>query len=117
MAKLQGHFLKNRDKPELAIESAKTLLDVEYQIKDMSIYEWLRRLNMHQYAPKFRKDGGVKRVCDLKYITEGELTAYGMTALTDRKRVMEMMKGEDTAKLMFQLQSRSQARTIVANFL
>jgi len=47
MAKLQGHFLKCKDNPVKAIEEAKTLLDAEYQIKDMSINEWLRRINMH----------------------------------------------------------------------
>ena len=91
MAKLQGHFLKYKDKPQEAIDNAKSLLDVEYQIKDMSINEWLRRLNLHQFAPKFKKEGGVKRVQDLKYIGEGDLTTYGITALTDRKRVVEMM--------------------------
>jgi hypothetical protein len=30
MAKLQGHFLKFKDNPHGAIESAKSLLDVEY---------------------------------------------------------------------------------------
>lgn len=47
MAKLQGHFLKYKNDIKGAIENAKSLLDVEYQIKDMSINEWLRRLNMH----------------------------------------------------------------------
>ena len=47
MAKLQGHFLKYKDLPQEAIDNAKSLLDVEYQIKDMSINEWLRRLNLH----------------------------------------------------------------------
>lgn len=46
MAKLQGHFLKYKRDVEGAIQNAKTLMDVEYQIKDMSITEWLRRLNM-----------------------------------------------------------------------
>lgn len=72
----------------------------------MSINEWLRRLNMHQYAPKFRKDG-VKRVADLKYVGEGDLTTWGMTALTDRKRVMSMIQGEEQAKTLFALQTRS----------
>lgn len=83
----------------------------------MSINEWLRRLNMHKFAPKFKKEGGVRRVCDLQYIGEGDLSAYGMTALTDRKRVMNMMMGEEQAKQLFALQTRSQARTILANFL
>ena len=63
----------------------------------MSVNEWLRRLNMHKYAQKFRKDG-VKRVSDLRYVGEGELTTWGMEALTDRKRVMNMIQGEETAK-------------------
>jgi maltodextrin utilization protein YvdJ len=45
MAKLQGHFLKHRLDKEAAITNAKSLLDMDYQIKDMSINEWLRRLN------------------------------------------------------------------------
>ena len=93
MAKLQGHFLKYKNNIQGAIENAKSLLDVEYQIKDMSINEWLRRLNMMQYAPKFKKEYGVKRVADLKYIGEGELTTMGMTAMLDRKRVMGMIQG------------------------
>lgn len=117
MAKLQGHFLKYKGDPIGAVDNAKNLLDIEYQIKDMSINEWLRRLNMHQYAPKFRKDGGVKRVQDLKYIGEGDLTTYGITAMTDRKRIMEMMNGDETAKMYFALQTRSQARTIIQQFL
>jgi hypothetical protein len=107
MAKLQGHFLKYKEKPLEAIENAKSLLDVEYQIKDMSINEWLRRLNMHKYAHKFKTEGGVKRVNELKYIGEGDLTVYGMTALTDRKRVMDMINGKDEAKQYFAMQNRS----------
>lgn len=69
----------------------------------MSINEWLRRLNMHQYAHKFRKEGGVKRVQDLKYIGEGDLTTYGIEAMTDRKRIIEMMAGNENAKMLFAL--------------
>ena len=90
MAKLQGHFLKYRDDIQGAITNAKSLLDIDYQIKDMSINEWLRRMNMQKYVLKFRKDG-LKRVMDLKYVAEGDLTTWGMTALTDRKRVMSMV--------------------------
>jgi len=90
MAKLQGHFLDCRDRPQEAIAHAKDLLDMDYQIKDMSVNEWLRRLNMHHIASKMRKDG-IKRVSDLKYIGEGDLTQYGLTALTDRKRIMAMI--------------------------
>lgn len=117
MAKLQGHFLKYKNDVKGAIENAKALLDVEYQIKDMSINEWLRRLNMHQYAHKFRKESGVKRVSDLKYIGEGDLANFGMTAMTDKKRVMGMISGKDECKAFFALQTRSQARSIVIHYL
>lgn len=83
--------MKFKEKPEQAIASAKTLLDIDYQIKDMSIYEWLRRLNMHQYSHKFKTIGGIRRVADLKHVGEGEIGSYGITALIDIKRVMEMI--------------------------
>ncbi|CDW85975.1 mitochondrial chaperone bcs1 [Stylonychia lemnae] len=117
MAKLQGHFLKYKSDIQGAIENAKSLLDVDYQIKDMSISEWLRRLNMLQYAPKFRKESGIKRVSDLKYIGEGDLTAYGMTAMIDRKRIMGMISGDEDCKILFALQTQSQARTVLHAFL
>lgn len=83
MAKLQGHFLKHRESPEKATEFAKELLDQEYQIKDMSVYEWLRRLNMHKYAPKFKKEAGVSRVSDLKFINDGNLSSFGIELMLD----------------------------------
>ena len=71
---------------------------------------------MHQFAPKFRKDG-IRRVSELKNVNEGELTKWGVTALTDRKRIMGMITGEETAKTFFALQTRAQARSIIAQFL
>jgi hypothetical protein len=53
-------------------------------------------------------------VNDLKHIGEGDLTGFGMQALTDRKRVMSMINGEEQAKQLFALQTRPQARTIIA---
>jgi hypothetical protein len=37
----------------------------------------------------------------LKYIVEGDLVTYGITALIDKKRVMEMMAGKENAKELF----------------
>ena len=67
----------------------------------MTINEWFRRLNMQQYAPKLKKLKGIKRVADLKYLDEGALTEVGMTSLVDRRRVMEMIQGEDSQKMLF----------------
>jgi hypothetical protein len=46
MAKLQGHFLAYRGYPEEAIKNAKSLLELEFQVKDMRVSQWLRRLNL-----------------------------------------------------------------------
>jgi len=81
-------------------------MDVDYQIKDMSVNAWLRRLNMHKYTSKFRKDG-IRRVSDLRFVGDGDLASWGMTALTDRRRVLDMIQGDETAKSRFALQSRA----------
>lgn len=113
MAKLQGHFLKYRDQPQAAIDNARDLLDMEFHIKDMSIYEWLRRLNFHKFAPQFRKHG-IKRVSDLKHLNDGVIMQAGITGKMHRIRLMKMAQGDDVAKQMFGLQTKSQARTLLA---
>ena len=77
-------------------------------MKDMSIYEWLRRLNMQQWAPKFKKDLGINRVTDLRFIDDKQLKETAkVEALTDRKRLLDMIKGEDASKNLFKYQTRS----------
>lgn len=57
VAKLQGHFLKYRGQPDLQIKHAKDLLDDPHQVmNDMTITEYLRRLNLLTYAPNFSKN-------------------------------------------------------------
>ena len=108
MAKLQGHLLKYKGKPEEAIENAKDLLDIDFQIKDMTINEWLRRLNLHSYAHKFTTVGGLFRVADLKSVEEKEIKEnLGVEALTHTKRIMEMAKGNEEIKALFNMQSKS----------
>ena len=46
MAKLQGHFLKYRDAPELVLANAKEILEDVGTIDGMTAAEWLRRLNL-----------------------------------------------------------------------
>ena len=53
MAKLQGHFLKYRDQPQKTLENAEELLSSNIdKIDEMSIGEWLLRLNLIELAPK-----------------------------------------------------------------
>ncbi len=79
----------------------------------MTISEWLRRLNLHKYSGKFREKC-YRRVQDLRFLGEGDLQAMEMNALLDRKRVMGMVAGEEQCKTLFALQTRPQARTIIA---
>ena len=68
------------------------MLEAEHQAQEMLVSEWLRGLNLQKYTPKFHADG-FRRVGDLSRVNEGELQQYGMTAFTDRQRVMDMIRG------------------------
>lgn len=46
MAKLQGHFLKYRESPEDCMEKADELLKAPELMGEMTIEEWLDRLNL-----------------------------------------------------------------------
>lgn len=53
MAKLQGHYLKNRSNIDKVIETYNDLLVEKKQAEEMMISEWLDRLNMSHYLPMF----------------------------------------------------------------
>jgi len=56
MAKLQGHMLKYREDAEKCIAHAKELLNEDKgATKEMSIDEWLHRLNLLHLKPNFEK--------------------------------------------------------------
>ena len=113
---MQGLFLQYRDHPEKVVECAREeLVDASERIKEMNIYEWLRRLNMQQYSPKFRKDS-IHFVSDLKYLVEAELTGYGITLMTSRKRIMSMLTGDPETKSMFAMLNYMSAMQIVSKF-
>lgn len=71
MAKLQGHFLKHRHDPQDCIKSAKELLqdDLNLVQKEMTIDEWLHRLNLLSLKDNFLKQK-IRRVADLIYIVD-----------------------------------------------
>jgi chaperone BCS1 len=56
MAKLQGHFLKNKDDPLKAIKNYKNLIDDDEAVKEMTVDEWLDRMNLTKYLPMFSKN-------------------------------------------------------------
>ena len=71
MAKLQGHFLRHREDPNDSIQTAKELLidDLNQVQKEMSIEEWLHRLNLISLKDNFLKQK-IRRVADLVYIID-----------------------------------------------
>ena len=72
----------------------------------MLVSQWLRRLNFQKYTIKFNKDG-IRRVGDLRHVNDGQLSGYGMTAITDRKRVLDMIKGKyEEVTALFAMQTR-----------
>ena len=70
MAKIQGHLLKYRADPVECIQNAKELLEEDHSsLQDMSMDEWLHRLNI-LHLKKFFEKAKIRRVNDLKYIAE-----------------------------------------------
>lgn len=83
----------------------------------MLVSQWLRRLNLQKYTVKFNRDG-IRRVGDLIHVDDGTLQGYGMTALTERKRVLEMIQGKnEEVNVLFSMQTRAQARSIIQQYL
>lgn len=83
----------------------------------MLVSQWLRRLNFQKYTIKFNEDG-IRRVGDLRHVNDKQLTDYGMKALTDRKRVMDMIRGKnEEVTALFSMQTRVQARSIIQQYL
>lgn len=55
MAKLQGLFLKYRHDVSMVIQNHLEVLTEEQAIEDMTVVEWLSRLNLQKFAPQFIK--------------------------------------------------------------
>lgn len=53
MAKLQGHFLKYRHDTNLVVEKFSEVLTEEQAMDEMTVVEWLDRINMKKYVPQF----------------------------------------------------------------
>ena len=53
MAKLQGHFLKHKGDSLMAIKNYKSLIDGDEVVQEMTVEEWLDRMNLTKYLPMF----------------------------------------------------------------
>lgn len=79
MAKLQGHLMKYRGFPDQQIEHVLEILEEGTDLADMTVTEYLKRLNLSQYAPKF-SEKKMYFLSDLRfYNNEGALeTEFGI---------------------------------------
>lgn len=69
MAKLQGHFLQYRNDPKKQVAKVKEVLNDQDTTEEMSVSEWLRRLNQSQYAKNF-SEKKVYFVSDLRHFND-----------------------------------------------
>lgn len=66
MAKLQGHFLKFREKPVEALSNYKLLLEDDQEMDEITVAEWLKRLNLSKYCSNFA-DQKISQISDLRF--------------------------------------------------
>lgn len=118
MAKLQGHFLKYRDEPQTQVDKVKDILLDSATIDEMTVSEWLRKINMQKYAHIFAKMK-IYYVTDLRYFSdEKDLTEkLGITDVMDVKRIICMIKGDKISKEEFKVLSANGARHIIKKFI
>lgn len=121
MAKLQGHFLKYRDQPQKTLENAQELLQSHVvQINEMSVGEWLMRLNMIDLAPTMAKHNMVQ-ITDLKvFLDEKKFDEYGIEFKYPilKGRINSMIQGQDKITLDdFKLITVQTGRQILSKFV
>ena len=79
---------------------------------EMSIASWLFRLNLEEFSEGFLKEN-IATVEDLKGISESNLTKFGILKSGDQKRIINMIKGEDSSKKAFELMSHQSIRAFL----
>ena len=120
MAKLQGHLLQYRDSSDDCIVHASELLaeDKDVATKEMTIDEWLHRLNLLHLKSHFDKHK-IRRVQDLVHIgDQGQF--QGDLGIEDKlkcRRLWNMMVGEQETKDYFKYLSKHGVRAIGQVFL
>ena len=121
MAKLQGHFLKYRDQPQKTLDNVLELLQSHVElINEMSVGEWLMRLNLLELAPKMAQLNMVQ-ITDLKvFIDEKKLEELKIEFKYPilKGRFNSMIQGEDKITLAdFKLITVQTAKQILAKFI
>lgn len=121
MAKLQGHFLKYREDAQQALDMHTELVKDNENVADMTIAEWLDRLNLSKYFAMFTKNQ-VYLVNELHL----HLNIQDKSKLNDNfkfknkldeQRIKLMISGESEDKADFQFVTPQQARRKIQKFV
>ena len=121
MAKLQGHFLKYRDQPQETLDNAQELMQSHVElINEMSVGEWLMRLNLIELAPKMAQLNMVQ-ITDLKvFLDEKKLDELKVEFKypIHKARFNSMIQGKDQITLAdFKLITVQAAKQILGKFI
>ena len=121
MAKLQGHFLKYRDQPQKTLDNAQELMHSHVElINEMSVGEWLMRLNLIELAPKMAQLNMVQ-ITDLKvFLDEKKLDELKVEFKypIHKARFNSMIQGKDQITLAdFKLITVQTAKQILGKFI
>lgn len=115
MAKLQGHFLKYGADAELCVERYEELLSEEESLKEMTVTEWLDRLNLQKYSPIFtRQTCFFVKELGFHIDESNELKeTIKIKEDCDKDRIRNMIKGTKAAQADFQYLDHHGAREIM----
>lgn len=125
MAALQEHFMINRNDMQAAVKDAKNILKNNDTVEEMTVAEWLYRLNLTRHLPKFMKNK-VLFVSEIgRYEKDGFLNdqfKFNESEHVDHVRMSLMMQrkkrnnADCAEKENFKYMSKSGARTILYDF-
>ena len=116
MAKLQGLFLSYKNQPEKQIEMTKELLEEVKTDDEMTIIEWLNRMNCIKYAKQFL-DKRIFFLSDMRFFNFAEDFKEVVTDEDDSSRINSVLEEDELSKKDFQLLTKNSARQIIRLFI
>jgi len=116
MAKLQGHFLRFKKDPAKAVENARLIVEETEFTQEMTVKEWLVRLNVGDLVKGFHQEN-IRRVRDLKGFSQGDLEKCGVKKKGDLTRILNMLKGDDITKKGFTLLTKQAVRGLLGLYI
>lgn len=121
MAKLQGHFLKYRDDAQVALDKHAELVKDNESVAEMTVAEWLDRLNLSKYLAMFTKNQAYlvnELHLHLHMHDKSRLNDdFKFKNKLDEQRVKLMISRASDDKADFQFVTAAQARRKIMKFV